>query len=130
MADSSDISKTVLQYHASVNWASEQDLTMGPKATLVQLARRARGDRSDPRFGCAWPSISTLAKEVGCSARAVARYLDCLKTLGYIEDCGKAYQVVIRKINFDNHANLSGVRGDDEDPTTANLSGVTANLAY
>lgn len=63
----------------AITWAYQQHLPMGCKATLVALANHADGD------GVCYPGQVRLAQMIGCSERALRRYLQALEGAGMIE---------------------------------------------
>jgi hypothetical protein len=63
----------------AITWAYQQDLPMGAKAVLVALANHADGD------GVCYPGQVRLADMVGCSERALRRYLQALEGADLIE---------------------------------------------
>lgn len=63
----------------ALTWAYALDLPMGPKAALLALANHADGD------GVCYPGQARLCRMVGCSERALRRYLDDLQARGIID---------------------------------------------
>ena len=63
----------------AISWAYGHDLPMGCKATLVALANHADGD------GVCYPGQVRLCIMIGCSERALRRYLQALEGAGLIE---------------------------------------------
>ena len=59
-------------------WAWQQDLPLGPKATLVALADFADGDN------VCWPGQVKLAFKIGAKERALRGYIRTLEELGLI----------------------------------------------
>ena len=69
---------------AHVRRAIESELRGLDKLVLIMLANHTNDDAKHPKFGLAWPSVTTLAKETGVTRRSIHRILNRLESDGFL----------------------------------------------